>query len=988
MDLFIDTACGSDQSKFVREALNDVKLNGKRSGKSSREIAAAYKEHVELVESLQKDLKQSKSREKALVEQFTRKIEQLQRDSGLLPASFQVLASKTSFDANDMPMDEMAETARMERSLRTIENIQQRSMLEEYQKEMTTKLAKLEEQTRNELREKDMEIDRLKRVLVHRNRSEGMVPNEESHNTKGNATPGILSISDDSFDSVPGMQSSLNQTSDSSSIDDFVESLSPLQRLRSRSNASSPANTMIDWRKLSNILTASIVQNSKEDEINLSQEERKFVDFIKSLVNQLQESQIDVIESLKNELEMTSDELHKGEKKISETERILDEKDAEILDLKKILAETNDRLQNNSNLEGYLKMVSSGKKNNIEEYKELSEKLSNLEEERDNLLASNSEYEESITAIQRVLADLSAESEEMKQSFESQIKMLTDENVLLKKKDRDVSSSMSNAGSVWIKENELIALRAKASEVDEMQKTLEATETLNQKNLVTLDANASLIQKLQEQLRQLNADEMLVTDLKLEVEQLRSMNGCLEKENEKLKDTSTLTEIYERDTLIDDLKRENDELSGKISEMGKELEKGFDSSTANEVLTAAKVAHAREQKLEEELREIRKLLENAISSKSALKDRLENQIQELTQQKLDAESKLRNLRVEIIDMKEEKLAFKTRIKEAETSLERANRIMYLIQETSDSEGLNTSGAISDLKAQLKEQQDLHSQLLSTGDHETCMIVQSLRGKVHTIQCLLETGILGVAGNLPIGKFDLSEDKSHTEYLLEQSLICQRAENDRIKKRMKDLEAEINTLTEQLVVLKSELDLKSERLAEKENELSKLVKRLKDVESGYISDGSDDEHEENVPKSDSDHLKELRAAKESAEKEAKEARENLANAKMIIASLEESNKKMNGDLRSRLHDSNAAIVSLLDQNAKYEQETQELKARLSNQLTMDPELVEDDSDMNTECNILGNNNKNDYIGDIDASFHDSDVDEMNEEINISLEDALA
>jgi chromosome segregation ATPase len=197
--------------------------------------------------------------------------------------------------------------------------------------------------------------------------------------------------------------------------------------------------------------------------------------------------------------------------------------------------------------------------------------------------------------------------------------------------------------------------------------------------------------------------------------------------------------------------------------------------------------------------------------------------------------------------------------------------------------------------------------------------------------------------------------------------------------MKDFEAEINTLTEQLVVLKSELDLKSDRLAEKENELSKLIRRLKDVESGYISDGSDDENEQNAQKSDSDHLKELQAAKESAEKEAKEARENLANAKMIIASLEESNKKMNGDLRSRLHDSNAAIVSLLDQNAKYEQETQELKAQLSNQLTMDPELLE---------HISGNNNNNDYIGDIDASFHDSDIDEMNEEINISLEDALA
>jgi hypothetical protein len=992
MDLFIDTACGSDQAKFVRQALNDVKLNGKKSGKSSREIAAAYKEHVELIESLRKDLKQSKSREKALVEQFTRKIEQLQRDSGLLPASFQVLATNTSFDGNDMPMDEMAETARMERSLRTIENIQQKSMLDEIQKEMSAKIAKLEEQTRNEIREKDMEIDRLKRVLVHRNRSEGMMPHEDSHNRKSNIAPGILSISDDSFESVPGMQSSLNQTSDSSSIDEFVQSISPLQRLRSRSSTSSPTHTMIDWKKLSAILTGSIVQNTHENEMDLSQEERKAMDLIHSLVDQLQETQIEVIESLKNELEMTSEELHKGEKKLGE---ILEEKDAEILDLKNVLDQTNDRLQKTCNLEGYLKMVSSGQKNTIEEYNELTERLRSLEEERDSLLATNAENEESISAIQRVLAALSAENEDMKQDYEAQIKTLTNENDLLKNRHDD-SLSLSKIGNVLIEEHELTTLRAKASEVDEMKKKLDTAETANEDSRSTLEANASLIQNLQEQLRQLCADEMLITDQKNELEKLRSINVHLKQQNEELQVLSTSEEVSERENVIAELKREKDELHAKIIEMEKELDKAFDSSTANEVLTAAKYAHAREQKLEEELREIRKLLENAISSKSALKERLENQIQEVNKQKLEAESKLRNLRVEIIDMKEDKLTLKTKIKEAETSLERATRIMNLIQETSDSEGLMATGAIADLKAQLKEQQELLTQLLSKGDHDTCILVQRLSGKVHTIQCLLETGILGVAGNVAITKFDLSEDKTHKEYLLEQSLIFQRNENQRMLKKMNDLEAEIGTLTDQVFMLKSELELKSDKVSEKEEELSRLVLRLKEAESGYISDdgsdGSDDENEDNASKIDSDYLKELKSSKELAEKEAKEARENLANAKMIISSLEESNKKMNADLRSRLHDSNAAIVSLLDQNAKYEQEIQKLKAQqvgtASNQTIMN--LDENDSDdfvNNGRNDAEGDNNDNDYIGDIDASFHDSDVDLEKEEIEFASDDAL-
>lgn len=253
--------------------------------------------------------------------------------------------------------------------------------------------------------------------------------------------------------------------------------------------------------------------------------------------------------------------------------------------------------------------------------------------------------------------------------------------------------------------------------------------------------------------------------------------------------------------------------------------------------------------------------------------------------------------------------------------------------------------------------------------------------------LLETGILGVAGNVAITKFDLSEDKTHKEYLLEQSLIFQRNENQRMLKKMKDLEAEIGTLTDKVVLLKSELESKSDKVSEKEEELSRLVLRLKEAESGYISeDGSDDENEDNSSKIDSEYLKELKSSKELAEKEAKEAKENLANAKMIISSLEESNKKMNADLRNRLHDSNAAIVSLLDQNAKYEQEIQELKAQqavtTSNQTIMN--LDENDCEGN---DAEGDNNHKDYIGDIDASFHDSDVDLEKEEMDFDLKDAL-
>ena len=63
------------------------------------------------------------------------------------------------------------------------------------------------------------------------------------------------------------------------------------------------------------------------------------------------------------------------------------------------------------------------------------------------------------------------------------------------------------------------------------------------------------------------------------------------------------------------------------------------------------------------------------------------------------------------------------------------------------------------------------------------------------------------------------------------------------------------------------------------------------------------------------------------KELKTEKESLANAKMIISSLEKANKSMMEDLRSRLHDSNTAIASLLEKSMESEKTTAKLQAEL-------------------------------------------------------------
>lgn len=57
------------------------------------------------------------------------------------------------------------------------------------------------------------------------------------------------------------------------------------------------------------------------------------------------------------------------------------------------------------------------------------------------------------------------------------------------------------------------------------------------------------------------------------------------------------------------------------------------------------------------------------------------------------------------------------------------------------------------------------------------------------------------------------------------------------------------------------------------------------------------------------------------------KEALSNAKMIISSLEKANKTMLEDLRSRLHDSNSAIASLLDKSQESEKASTTLREKV-------------------------------------------------------------
>eukprot|EP00980_Cylindrotheca_fusiformis_P005245 scaffold1120_cov127-Cylindrotheca_fusiformis.AAC.7 len=208
-----------------------------------------------------------------------------------------------------------------------------------------------------------------------------------------------------------------------------------------------------------------------------------------------------------------------------------------------------------------------------------------------------------------------------------------------------------------------------------------------------------------------------------------------------------------------------------------------------------------------------------------------------------------------------------------------------------------------------------------------------------------------------GVADLQREKA-TVMRLEEALKTQNEEVKKLRSQLEQrnqghdhslqqLKVEIQTLRDQCA---SNMDV----LAQKERELSVLRSSLKvdENDAGYISDDeSGDEQDSAAPSAmnfgaadsrpsspadgskstDFDMLRNqlLSALSEKAKtaQDLQAERESLANAKMIISSLENANKRMMEDLRLRLQDSNSTVASLMDKSSENEKKTNELREQI-------------------------------------------------------------
>jgi chromosome segregation ATPase len=187
--------------------------------------------------------------------------------------------------------------------------------------------------------------------------------------------------------------------------------------------------------------------------------------------------------------------------------------------------------------------------------------------------------------------------------------------------------------------------------------------------------------------------------------------------------------------------------------------------------------------------------------------------------------------------------------------------------------------------------------------------------------------------------------------------------------------EESKMKEEIRHLRSQCENNLEALEKKKQELQVLRDSLEvGDEVGYISGDETDEEEENQETGTNtgtatsqdalnallarggvdmagtvnaaelnkmkNELKRVDRERQRAKEALKAEQESLANAKMIISSLEKANKTMLEDLRSRLQDSNTAIAALLDKSLVNEKVSKDLEQRLE-QLTKEKEKADAD-----------------------------------------------
>lgn len=573
-------------------------------------------------------------------------------------------------------------------------------------------------------------------------------------------------------------------------------------------------------------------------------------------------------------------------------------------------------------------------------------------------------------AIQRVLADVTTERDvlvekltnELKQSQSEKEKLLTLKHKMPSMVDEDAETDT--------------ILHNTDSSMQELQRNLALIENDRDELRKELDGKNSRLsdteQALKSALVQINQEAGESKNLVNELEQSKVEIATLQAQHRQLSgDSKTKRTIFGS---LKDASQDNVEGVADVEEemlsLRKELKKKASSlETSKMIIASLEKANGTttfdlRSKLKEKEEEFCSLQLSHDINKRTL-DSLATELREL--QCLQGDVDVREMRNIELSARHRGLAT---ILERNVKALRSAAVMH--EATGDEQSVDKiSSIVSETFTALKNALEHSAELSKGNDGCPGMDTPDLGGAGRTIESESVEGLKHVLGR-----------KTRSINQLEDTLRKRTEETKKFKseidRELRKKEEETDRLYSEIHTLKDQCKTNNEILAKKGRELQVLRDSLKvDDGVGYISgdDGSDFDDTvveidpvlsnvtltssrygspqaeaiatllsqtgngieteievQKVPSEDEinvlrEELQILKEEKDGKTKQLEAEKESLANAKMIISSLEKANKSMMEDLRARLQDSNTAIASLLEKSMEHKQSSSKLRAEV-------------------------------------------------------------
>lgn len=574
-----------------------------------------------------------------------------------------------------------------------------------------------------------------------------------------------------------------------------------------------------------------------------------------------------------------------------------------------------------------------------EDTKQLEDEVADLQRKYNDAvqLAENQqeEHDRAIRAIQRVLADVNEAKEEELKELQDRIQELQD----------DMEKRMERGKQVKpVETSEIASLRARAQRTFQLEGEMDTLKTA----IAHVEEERDGLQSSLDQ----KAGALFVLDRELNSTQT-ALQNAKEKESGLLEVISRQRKLLDEPatTQLDDLDGANEtETVAAVKKVLVEKTKSLDN--AKKLITSLEVANGSmakdlRAKLKDKEEQVTILRSDAETRKKMM-DSLATELRNVQTDKIESDKSG-------VQIQESQQVLAAKLEKAIDDLQSASVVLESSgasdDDTMDEISVILCNSLMALKTTLAELEEpegnsdsITRSKVASNNEDAIRKVE--RQKMNQKMKILDATLKKTEGEVALMKIQndrLQLEKNQQEAKLQEEIKYLRTECRTNMEVLSKKEQELCVLRDSLEVSDDVGYISGESDEEDDGNQSRDIKATLSHDTGasnysaskaealatlLIHSGSGIEVTGNVSANGMEHLhKELKKAQretEKANRQLGQERESLANAKMIISSLEKANKTMLEDLRSRLQDSNTAIAALLDKSLVNEKNCKELQ----------------------------------------------------------------